>query len=118
MSSSLWRVTVLPLQRLREHEEVDRERLAKLLEELVCDSFLRYLLLVDAYVYHYRWAPPILVLKLLGAKPALVSFEDYFSDKVKVLSWRRGWSVVKKLVLEVGLSGRKLPPKTSFSKFS
>ena len=114
MSSLLWRVIVLPLQQLREHEEVDHERLAKLFKELMHDGFLRYPLLVDASTFiildgHHRfWA-----LKLLGAKLAPVYLVDYMSDKIKVLSWRKGWHVDKKLVLEAGLSGRKLPPKTS-----
>ena len=68
---------------------------------------MRTFIIIDGH--HRFW-----VLKLLGAKPALVSFEDYFSDKVKVLSWRRGWSVVKKLVLEVGLSGESFRQRLTF----
>jgi len=52
-------------------------------------------------------------LKALGAKLVPAFLVNYRSPWVKVSSWRPGVRVSKEMVIEAGLSGRKLPPKTS-----
>lgn len=109
-----WRIHFLPLKLLRLHEEVCREHVFKLYHDIVRDKILIKPLLVEDRYYivldgHHRYA----VLKMLRAKLAPVFLVDYDSPLIEVYSWRSDWNVTKEMVVDAGLSGRKLPYKTS-----
>jgi len=109
-----WRIHIVPIELLKPHEEVCREYLLKLYDEIVEDKVLKKPLLVEDKYYivldgHHRYA----VLKMLGAKVAPVFLIDYSSSLVEVYSWREDWNVTKEVVINAGLTENKLPYKTS-----
>jgi len=109
-----WRVALAHSRTLREHEEISEKRLMELAKILVEDGVLKQPLLVDVSNRiildgHHRYR----ALMLMGAKLIPVFLVDYSSPKVTVGSWRPGYRVTKEIVLKAGLTGRKLPPKTS-----
>lgn len=113
-ASASWRVHYLPLRLLRLHEETCREYVLELYDKIVRDGVLKKPLLVEDRHYivldgHHRYA----VLKMIGAKLAPVLLVDYYSPIVEVYSWRNEWNVTKEMVVNAGLTGRKLPYKTS-----
>lgn len=107
-------VKLVKLEKLKEHEEIIPNHLIKLLLEIVSDGILKKPILVDINTYiildgHHRYH----VVRYLGGNfiPALLI--DYNSDLVTVTAWRKGEIVTKDTVIKAGLSGYKLPPKTS-----
>ncbi|MCD6592263.1 MAG: hypothetical protein J7K78_04530 [Thaumarchaeota archaeon] len=52
-------------------------------------------------------------LERLGCKNAPCLLIDYRSDRIKVVSWDGGEEISKETVLEAGISGRLLPPRTT-----
>lgn len=109
-----WRTYIVPMRLLKPHEEVCRDYVLKLYDEIVEDKVLkkpllvenRYCIVLDG---HHRYA----VLKMLGARVAPVFLVDYYSSLIEVYSWREDWNVTKNLVISAGLTGNKLPYKTS-----
>lgn len=109
-----WRVVFIPLKELKEHEHVNEAHLLNLMKEIINDRILKKPIIVDVNTLiildgHHRYA----VLQLLGAEVIPAYLVDYNSEKVRVDSWRKGWKVTKELVLKAGLTGKKLPFKTS-----
>ncbi|MCL7383445.1 MAG: transcriptional regulator [Thaumarchaeota archaeon] len=109
-----WRIYIIPIELLKPHEEVCRDYLLKLYDEIVGDKVLKKPLLVEDRYYivldgHHRYA----VLKMLGARVAPVFLVDYSSSLVEVYSWREDWNVTKEMVINAGLTESKLPYKTS-----
>lgn len=114
VSNLPWRIEILRLNELREHEEINPAYLEELLQEIVRDGVLKKPIIVDCRTMiildgHHRYN----VLRKLGAQYIPALLVDYCSDRVKVGSWRKNWRVSKELVIEAGLSGKKLPYKTS-----
>lgn len=102
------------LHQLLPHEDVDPNLMAKLEKEIVSEGVLRKAITVDENsniilngIHRYA------VLKRLGCRVIPVVYVDYASPEIMVESWREGMRLSKKDVLEAGLSGEKLPPKTS-----
>jgi hypothetical protein len=58
---------------------------------------------------HFRFN----ALKQLGCSKIPVFFVDYDSPHILVEGWRDGETVTKEDVVRAGLTGKKLPPKTS-----
>lgn len=109
-----WKVELLPLSILRGHEAVNYEHLYRLLREIVQDGVLKKPILVDVNTLiildgHHRHA----ALQILGAEYIPAFLVDYNSERVRVGSWREDWRVTKELVLKAGITGDKLPYKTS-----
>lgn len=109
-----WKVELLPLSILRGHEGINHEHLYKLLKEILRDKVLRKPILVDVNTLiildgHHRHA----ALQILEAEYIPAFLVDYKSDRIRVASWRKGWKVTKELVLRAGITGDKLPYKTS-----
>ena len=109
-----WRVHIVPIGLLKPHEEVCRDYLLKLYDEIVEDKVLKKPLLVEDRYHivldgHHRYA----VLKMLGARAAPVFLVDYSSSLVEVYSWREDWNITKEVVVNAGLTESKLPYKTS-----
>ncbi len=114
LPTTSWRVYILPLRLLRLHEETCREYVMELYDQIIRDGVLKKPLLVEDRYYivldgHHRYA----VLKMINAKLAPVFLVDYYSPIVEVYSWRNEWNVTKDMVVNAGLTGHKLPYKTS-----
>jgi len=109
-----WTVALIPIHILKEHEEINEEHFRELLKTIVNDKVLKMPILVDFKTLiildgHHKVA----VLKALEAKVTPAFLADYSSNNVQVSSWRNGFKVDKNLVIKAGLSGVKLPFKTS-----
>jgi len=104
---------IVELNQLKEHEEINKEYLEKLKQEIRLDGILKDPIIVDKNTKiildgHHRFNS----IKQLGYKKILVYFVDYTSPKIRVLS-RRKRKVTKKDVIQAGLSGKKMLEKTS-----
>ncbi|MEM3627123.1 MAG: pyridoxal-phosphate dependent enzyme [Candidatus Bathyarchaeia archaeon] len=99
---------------LKQHEEVDQSHLEKLKAEINLDSILKFAIVADKNTNvildgEHRFN----ALKELGCKRIPVIYVDYDSSNIEVRSWKNGANLTKKDVIEAGLSGKTLPPRTS-----
>ena len=99
---------------LRGHEETQSDHLEKLSHEIAMDGFLRRPIVADLQTHvildgHHR----VGALKTLGCVKVPVYFVDYLSPFIEVRPWREGEQVTKEIVLNAGLRGPRLPPKTT-----
>jgi len=102
------------LKKLKEHEEVSLDHLIQLKREIEKDGFLRNPIIVDKDTNiildgHHRFN----ILKQLNCTKILAYFVDYSSSEIKVKNWGEGEKIMKKDVIKAGLTGKKLPVKTS-----
>lgn len=86
----------------------------KLKKEIESDSILKFAIVVDKNTNvildgEHR----VNALKELGCKAIPVVYIDYNSSNIEIQTWRKKLQLIKKDIIEAGLSGRKLPPKTS-----
>ncbi len=107
-------VGLLPVGRLRPHEEVDGERLWSLLSSICRAGAILSPILVDTGSLtvldgHHRLA----ALRFLGARLAPVLLVDYWSPAVRLESWRPSVRVSKEEVVARAASGRLYPPRTT-----
>jgi len=105
---------ILPIKILKPHEGVD----FKLVEELAANiretGVLRKAVAIDQDSKvilngHHR----VKALEALGCKFVPCILLDYSSQSIIVLSWSKGMPLPKTLIINSGLKGRLLPPKTS-----
>ena len=102
------------MKKLKEHEEVSLDHLIQLKQEIEKDGFLKNPIIVDKNTNiildgHHRFNS----LKQLNCTKVLAYLVNYNSPEIKVRNWRRGEKVMKKDVIKAGLTGKKLPSKTS-----
>jgi len=102
------------MSKLREHEEVNPRHLEALKARIQADGMLKRPIVVDRETHvildgEHRFN----ALKQLGCTRIPLVFVDYSSSSIQVKAWRREERVAKQNVIEAGMSGRKLPFKTS-----
>ncbi len=107
-------ITLIELKKLRAHERLDLVRLKQLTREIESDRILKFAIAVDKDTRiildgHHRLG----ALRELGCKRIPVIFMNYRESQIILKSWRNGVKVTKEMVIEAGLSKKKLPPKTS-----
>ncbi|MEM2815806.1 MAG: pyridoxal-phosphate dependent enzyme, partial [Candidatus Bathyarchaeia archaeon] len=112
--ANLPNVHIVDLDKLLPHEDVSQEILKRILNELLADGVFRQAIVVDRNTNvildgEHRHA----ALKFLGCKVIPVVYVDYNSPEVVVQCWDGSRSLTKRDVIEAGLSGKRLPPKTS-----
>jgi ParB-like chromosome segregation protein Spo0J len=105
---------LIDLDSLKQHEEVDPAHLRELKKEIESDEILKYAIAVDKNTNiildgEHRFN----ALKELGCTKIPIIYVDYDSPDIEVKAWRKNERVTKKDVIEAGLSGKILPPKTS-----
>lgn len=110
------RYEVVELDRLRSHEEVRPGLLAKLVDRIRRDGFVRKPVLVESRHYvildgHHRYE----ALKRLGCLRIPVYVVDYDDDGIGLTTWPEATvkTVTKAEVIERGIHGRPFPPKTT-----
>jgi cysteine synthase/O-phosphoserine sulfhydrylase/cystathionine beta-synthase len=108
------KVQLANLDDLKQHEEVDLKHLKDLTQKIASDKILKFAIVVDKNTNvildgEHRFN----ALKNLGCKRVPVVYVDYNSPEILVQSWRKNKKLTKKDVIKAGLSGKKLPPKTS-----
>lgn len=99
---------------LKQHERIKKYHLNNLLRQIKNDGYLNDPIIVDKNTMtildgHHRFN----VFKLLGLSSSPVFFVDYKNRKIKVSAWRDNEKIIKKDVINAGLSGKLLRPKTS-----
>jgi hypothetical protein len=102
------------LKDLKEHEEIKPVYLEKLREQIRKDGILKKPIIVDKGTRiildgHHRYRS----LKELGCSKIPAILVDYTSSEIIVIPWRDNDIVTKEDVKKAGLTGKKLPPKTS-----
>jgi len=105
---------VIELKQLKEHEQVSSEHLILLKRKIKKDGFLKTPIIVDKNTKiildgHHRYQS----LKELGCSRIMAYFVDYNSNEIKVQAWRKEEKITKEDVINAGLTGNKLPPKSS-----
>ncbi len=108
------RPVLVRLEELREHEEYNPEHLEELLAEIKSDGVLKRPIIVDARTKvildgHHRYN----CMKRLGKTHIPVYFVDYWRPEIEVLPWDNKPPVTKEMVINAGLTGKKLPSKSS-----
>lgn len=106
--------SIVNINKLKEHEEVNKEELEVLKKKIVADKVFKVPIVVDENTNvvldgHYR----LNVLKTLGYSKIPAIMVDYKTPGIKVLPWRGGETITKEMIIEAGLKGKKFPPKTS-----
>ncbi len=101
------------MKELKGHERNDKTLLESLKKQIELDGVLKRPIVADRTTNvvldgHHR----IEALRLLGYKEVPVVFVNYSSPDICVQGWN-GINVTKEMVISAGLSGNKLPPKTS-----
>lgn len=107
-------VRELSLTLLREHEQIEAERLREILREIQREGRLREPILVDKHSGvildgHHRFH----AYQVLGFQTIPCLLIDYQSDLVEVRSRRPEIYVSKAEVIRRALSGELYPPKTT-----
>lgn len=110
------RFALVELERLRSHEQTRPGPLARLVEEIRGDGFVRKPVLVDAEHFvildgHHR----VEALRILGCRRVPVYLVDYDDDAIGLTTWPEAVvkAVTKREVIERGLRGDPFPPKTT-----
>ena len=101
-------------QKLKPHEQTRKNYLVKLTRQIKNDGLIKKPILVDRQTKiildgHHRSD----AAKLLGWRRVPVRLVNYQSPKITVSSWRKNVTVTKVKVINAGLSGKLLLPKTS-----
>jgi len=110
----------IPLELLVPHEEYREERVLELLEEIRRDGYLMRPIAVSSlqrfglnmYLIHdghHRTE----CMRRLGLKYVTANVIDFGDETIQVRSWADGSTFPKEKVLELALSGRKVPPKVT-----
>jgi len=104
----------IQLEKLREHEQVDTERLSELIKQILADGVLKRPILADRATLtildgHHR----LRALRKLGVKVVPAMLVDYSDPRIVVRRWAGEGYISKELALEAAMSGKLLPPKTT-----
>jgi len=107
-------IIFVEINHLKEHEEVRPPYLEELKNQILCDGILKMPIAVDRETYvildgHHR----LQALKRIGCTRIPVLLVDYQSPEIRVHAQREGETVTKEMVLETGLCGGRMLPKTS-----
>jgi len=108
-------IRTVDMSLLRGHERVDPRRVEKLRAEIEGDGILKKPIAVDLNTKvvldgHHR----IAALKRLGCCRIPVIYVDYMSPRIGVKTCENGVECSKQMVIEAGLSGNLLPPKSTW----
>lgn len=107
-------VMILPIELLRPHEQTSRGVVDQLAEEIRRDGFLKKAILVDKETLtvldgHHR----IEALRKLGCRRVPCLLIDYLSPRIDVRRGDGEERISKEYVVEAGVRGRPMPPKTT-----
>lgn len=105
---------LLPIDQLREHEEVEAADVAKLTTALLAEGVVREPLLVARGTFvilngHHRFA----ALRALGAARVPVFLIDYEHGPIRLHRWSPGPGLHKTDVIRMAARGERYPPKTT-----
>lgn len=108
------RFAIVPIDRLREHEEIDLRDLEQLVLTLRSAGVVQEPLLVAELSFvilngHHRYR----ALQAMGASAAPAWVVDYEDERVALDRWGPGPPITKAEVLDRASAGRLFPPKTT-----
>lgn len=107
--------TIIQNNLLKQHEMIEESHLKNLFNQIKKDDFISDPIIVDKNTMiildgHHRYN----AIKRMDLRSSPVYLVDYKSEKIKVTSWKKGKNnITKELVINAGLSGNLLKPKTS-----
>lgn len=109
-----YQIKIIKNSLLKPHERIRKIHARKLLKQIAVDGMIKNPIVADRNSgvildgHHRVW-----VVKNLGLTKIPVYLVDYQDRKIKVVSWRKGGKITKRQVIEAGISGKLLRPKTS-----
>ncbi|MDG7044999.1 MAG: ParB N-terminal domain-containing protein [Nitrososphaerota archaeon] len=115
MNTITFRLKLVDIQKLREHEETDPGRLRRILAAIEADCVLKNPLVAD-----YRTlvildgVHRLNALRLIGCLVAPVCLVNYMSDDIVVYSKDHSTIINKRDVILAGFSDKKFPPRTTW----
>lgn len=103
---------MVPVSKLKRHEETDPQKTSALLGELQSHPVLKYPILVDEKTFvildgHHRFA----LFEQLGFRKIPCLLVDYDSPEIELNANEEG--VSKREVIQRALAGKPFPPKTT-----
>jgi hypothetical protein len=107
-------VVFFKIEELKEHEEIRPDYLETLKNEILADGILKMPICIDEKTCiildgHHR----LQALKRLGCKKIPCVLVDYQSENISVIPWREGETITKETIIDMALSGKRMPSKTS-----
>lgn len=114
MTTPAPRISLIPIHRLRPHEQIDHERVEQLSEQIRNDKTVNQPVVVDEATNvildgHHRYH----ALDRLGCTLVPCHLVDYMDPTIRVERWDNGRPMDKKQLLQHGLNGTLLPAKTT-----
>lgn len=111
------KIYLISNQKLKPHEQIRKHYLIKLARQIGRDGLIKKPIIVDRKTMvildgHHRFNSS----KILGWQSIPAFLVNYHSRKITVGSWRKNLIVTKTQVLQAGLTGKLLKPKTSRHK--
>lgn len=108
------RFELVPILRLRIHEEIHPDAVGSLVERIRTDGQIERPILVSSEGWvildgHHRFA----ALKSLGARRVPAWVVDYAEPSIRLERWQEGPPIAKSEVLARATEGRPYPPKTT-----
>ena len=108
------KIAFFSIDELREHEEIRPDYLETLKNEILSDGLLKMPICIDKKTCiildgHHR----LQALKKIGCTKIPVVMVDYHSPEIKVIPWREGETITKEKIIDIALSGGRMPSKTS-----
>lgn len=110
-----YKVTIIKIRRLKQHENINETHLAKLKADIAKCGVLKSPIIVDLKTYtvldgHHR----LNSLKQLGVSRVPCILVDYFHDeKIRVTSRRSNYEITKEKVVKTAKEGHLFPFKTT-----
>lgn len=107
-------IKLIHISSLKVHEQIIPDHVAELKKTIEQDNAIYEPVIVDRQTMivldgHHR----VTVAKELGLTHIPALLVDYNSDQIRVKSWRPEITVSKQMVIQAGLTGQLLQPKTS-----
>ena len=104
----------MPIRLLKPHERIDSALLDDLVKVMKKDNVIKKAIVADRKTHvildgHHR----VKALEILNCDKVPCLLVNYSSPQIVALSWRGGSELPKSLIVEAGLTGKLLPPKTS-----
>ncbi len=116
----MYRVEIVPIESLRQHEQIIPDRLARVIEIITREQSVDIPVVVDDNTRvildgHHRYN----ALKTIGAQKVPALLIDYFDDSLITVEARpeSGFtSLSKQQIIDMGLSDKVFKPKTTRHK--
>ena len=101
---------LVDISAVKEHEQIDENRLRALMDEITCDGVLKCPIIIDKESMvildgHHRFN----ALLQMGCRIVPAYLVDYINSGIRVGAWQPGVNVNKESVIRAGITGKLYP---------